>query len=147
MDPFSKKLLEELEQMQQQSGRILRSMSLARMMPLETEGWQPAMDIYESEDKVHVYADLAGVARESLRVTVTDQRLQISGLRELPAHQSIACIHQLEIELGGFQRTVSLPAAVDVERVQSAYTNGILAVTLPKKARKGRVTIRINPGE
>ena len=75
MDPFSKKLLEELEHMQQQTGRILRSMSLTRMMPLESGGWQPAMDIYEGEDRIFVYADLAGVDADSLRVTVTDQQL------------------------------------------------------------------------
>jgi HSP20 family protein len=139
MDPFSKKLLEELEQMQQ-TGRILRSMSLTRMMPLESGGWQPAMDIYEAEDRIFVYADLAGVTADSLQVTVTDQQLQVSGVRELPTAEAIACIHQLEIELGAFQRTVTLPAVVDVDRVQSAYSGGILAVTLPKRARKGRVT-------
>ena len=146
MDPFSKKLLEELEQMQQHTGRILRSMSLSRMMPVESGGWQPAMDIYEAEDSVHVYADLAGVASESLQVTVAGQRLRISGCRRLPPHQSNACIHQLEIELGDFERTVALPAEVDVERVRSTYTNGILVVTLPKKTRQGKVFIRITPG-
>jgi len=80
-------------------------------------------------------------------VTVDGQQLRISGVRQLPAHQSIACIHQLEIELGGFQRTLPLPSAVEVEGVKSAYTNGILAVTLPKQTRKGRVMIRITPGE
>ena len=147
MDPFSKKMLEELEQMQQHTGRILRSMSLSRMMPLESGGWQPAVDIYEAEEKVHVYADLAGISSESLRVTATGQQLQISGVRELPKHTSIACIHQLEIELGAFQRVVPLPATVDVDRVESSYSNGILIITLPKRVRKGKVTIRINPGE
>ncbi|MDX9835667.1 MAG: Hsp20/alpha crystallin family protein, partial [Desulfobulbus sp.] len=66
MDPFSKKLLEELEHMQHQTGRILRSMSVTRMMRLESAGWQPAMDIYEAEDWIFVYADLAGVAADSL---------------------------------------------------------------------------------
>ena len=147
MDSFSKKMLEELVQMQQHTGRILRSMSLSRMMTLESDGWQPAIDIYEAEDHIYVYADLAGVASDTLRVVVEGQRLQISGMRHLPACQSVACIHQLEIELGDFQRTVDLPFAVDVEGVDSNYTNGILVVTLPKRVRKGRVTIRITPGE
>lgn len=147
MDPISKKLLEELEQMQRHTGRVLRSMSLSRMMPMGLSSWQPAVDIYEAENNVYVYADLAGVAGETLRVTVDGQRLQISGIRQLPPHPSIACIHQLEIELGTFQRTVALPSAVDVEGVESSYVNGILVVTLPKRIRKGKVTIRITPGE
>ena len=147
MDPFSKKLLEELEQMQQHTGRILRSMSLPRMMPTESGGWQPAVDIYEAENSIHVYAELAGVVADSLRVTVDGQQVHISGVRQLPAHQSIACIHQLEIELGGFHRSLSLPSAVEVDGVESSYVNGILVVTLPKRVRKGKVSIRITPGE
>ena len=108
MDPFSKKLLEELEQMQQHTGRILRTMSLPRMMSTDAGGWQPAMDIYEAEDSIFVYAELAGVVAESLKVTVDGQRISISGIRQLPSHKSIACIHQLEIELGAFQRILRI---------------------------------------
>ncbi len=145
MDPIRKKMLEELEQMQR-TGRILRNMSLCRRVPMAMEGWQPAVDIYEAENNVYIYADLAGVVPESLRVTVDGHLLQISGVRQLPAHPSIACIHQLEIELGVFQRTVALPSMVVVEEVESAYTNGILVVTLPKRTKKGKVTIRITSG-
>lgn len=147
MDPFSKKLLEELEQMQQHTGRILRTMSLPRMMSTDAGGWQPAMDIYEAEDSIFVYAELAGVVAESLKVTVDGQRISISGIRQLPSHKSIACIHQLEIELGSFQRILALPSAVEVDGVESTYVNGMLMVTLPKRVRKGKVTIRITPGE
>jgi HSP20 family protein len=147
MDPISKKLLEGLEQMQQHTGRILRSMSLSRMMPMESGGWQPAIDIYEADNHIYVYVDLAGVATDTLRLLVDGQRLQISGIRHLPAYPSIACIHQLEIELGDFQRTVTLPSAVEVEEVESSYVNGMLIVTLPKRTKKGRMTIRIMPGE
>ena len=147
MDPFSKKLLKELEQMQQHTGRILRTMSLPRMMSTDGGGWQPAVDIYEADDSIYVHAELAGVVAESLKVTVDGQRISISGQRQLPDHQTIACIHQLEIELGGFQRTLTLPAAVEVEAVESSYVNGMLMVTLPKRVRKGKVTIRITPGE
>ncbi|MBM9616556.1 Hsp20/alpha crystallin family protein [Desulfobulbus rhabdoformis] len=147
MDPFSKKLLKELEQMQQHTGRILRTMSLPRMMSTEGGGWQPAVDIYEAEDSIYVHAELAGVVAESLKVTVDGQCVNISGLRQLPDHQTIACIHQLEIELGAFQRTLTLPAAVEVDGVESSYVNGMLMVTLPKRVRKGKVTIRITPGE
>lgn len=147
MDPFSKKLFKELEQMQQQTGRMLRSMSLSRMMPMDPGNWQPPVDIYEAEQEIYVYVDLAGAERETLQVTVDEQRLLISGRRQLPAQKSIACIHQLEIELGDFRRTVVLPSRVDVERADSTYTNGILVVTLPKRLKAGKVNIRINPGE
>lgn len=147
MDPLSKKLFKELEHMQQQTGRMLRNMSIARMMPMESGNWQPPVDIYEAEDEIYVYVDLAGVDSDKLQVTVDEHQLLVAGKRRLPSQKSIACIHQLEIELGQFQRNVSLPAVVDVAKVKSEYLNGILVVTLPKKKKKGKVQIRITPGE
>lgn len=145
MDPLSKKLLEDLAQMQQYTGRILRSMAFSRMMPIAS--WQPAVDIYEAPHTIYVYAEIGATLPDSLQVSVEGRQLQISGVRQLPSHEAIACIHQLEIEQGSFQRTVTLPATVDVEGVESHYMNGLLLVTLPKRRLKGKVTIRIVPGE
>ena len=147
MDQFSKKLLKELEQMQQQSGRILRSMSIARMIPAEGRGWQPAVDIYETENEYLLYAELAGTDSDSLQVVVEGQSIRISGLRQLSGHPSIACIHQLEMELGPFQRTLTLPGAIELDEVHSTYSNGVLQVVLPKKGKKPRRTISIQSGE
>ncbi len=104
------------------------------------------MDIYEAEDRIFVYADLAGVTADSLQVTVTDQQPQVSGVRELPTAEAIACIHQLEIELGAFQRTVTLPAVVDVDRVQSGLQRRHTGGDPAQAGEKGRVTISITPG-
>jgi HSP20 family protein len=130
--------------MQAQTGRMLRSMSLTRMMPFETTGYQPPVDVYQAEDEVYVYCDLAGTAPESIELLAAEHQLRISGRRQLPPQKSIACIHQLEIELGGFERTISLPTQIDVNRVQSDYSNGILTVILPSKRKKGKVKIEIS---
>lgn len=147
MDRFSKKILQELEEMQQQTGRMLRNMSLSRMMPMESRHWQPAADVYEAETDIFIYFDLAGVEPETLEVVVGEHQLRLSGNRQLPSQGSIACIHQLEIELGRFERTLSLPSLVDVDRTVSSYTDGILTITLPKKEKKGRIRIRVQGGE
>lgn len=131
----------------QQSGRILRSMSIASMIPAEGRGWQPAVDIYETENAFLLYAELAGATSESLQVVVEGRSIRISGVRQLSTHPSIACIHQLEMELGSFQRRLTLPAVVEVDEVHSSYTHGILLVVLPKKKRKPRRTISIQRGE
>ena len=143
MDSLSRKLMKELEEMQQQTGRMLRNMSLARMMSMESSQWQPAIDVYESDDEFIVYCDLAGTDSESFSVVVDESHVRISGKRQLPRHATIACVHQLEIELGLFNRTVTLPGVVDVDNVKSVYTNGILTVSLPKKQNRGRVNITI----
>lgn len=146
MDSFSKKLFAELEEMEQ-VGRRMRNMSLARMMPFTSGSWQPPVDVYEAEDELYLYADLAGAAAQSLSVTADERQVRIQGLRRLPPQPSIACVHQLEIELGSFDRTVSLPASVDASRVTSVYTDGILVITLPKRKKTCKVQIRIIPGD
>jgi len=147
VDPLSRKLLKELEEMQERTGRMLRNMSMARLVSLQSGGWQPPADIYESEQEYYVYFDLAGVDPQSFSVMVEGHQLRVHGKRHLPPHRSIACIHQLEIELGPFDRTITLPGTVDIDAVTSSYTNGILTVTLPKKVNRDKINIEISMGE
>ena len=147
MDSLSRKLMKEIEAMQQQTGRMLRNMSLARTMSFESGQWQPAVDVYESSKELIIYCDLAGTDTESFSVVVDETHVRISGKRQLPQHEAIACVHQLEIELGQFNRSISLPWPVEVEKVRSVYSNGILTVSLPKKQSRGRVDITITCGD
>jgi HSP20 family protein len=144
MDSFSKKLLAELREMEQ-TGRMLRNMSAAGMMPYKSGGWEPAVDVYEGETELYMYVDLAGVDKQALELVAEERQVRIKGVRQLPGHGSIACIHQLEIELGSFDRTVALPGPVMVDGVTSVYKNGFLIITLPKRQHRGKVQITIHP--
>ncbi len=126
---------------------MIRNMSLAMMLPLESGAWQPHVDIYESEEEIYIYFDLAGADKGSLAVAVDDRQVRVSGRRKLPQNTPVACVHQLEIELGCFDRVINIPAIVEVDRVTSNYKNGILAIILPKKKKKGKVQIKITSGE
>lgn len=143
MDPIRKRLLQELEEMQAQTGRMLRSMSLTRMMPAGAIIYQPPVDIYQAEDEVYIFCDIAGADPESIEVLASEHQLQIRGRRSLPPQKSIACIHQLEIELGEFERVVSLPTVIDVEQVCSDYKDGILTIILPCRRKQGKTKITI----
>ncbi len=147
MDPLSKKIVREIEEMQHHTSRMLRNMSLARMLPFESGSCQPHVDVYESELEIFIYFDLAGADSESLSVVADDKQVRVSGRRELPENTPVACVHQLEIELGSFDRIVSLPATVDVDLVTSSYKNGILIITLPKKKKSGKVSVTITSDE
>lgn len=147
MDSLNKKLLKELEEMQLQTGRMLRNMSIARMLSPGTGTWSPPVDIYESEGEFWIYVDLSGADRESLSVIVAEHQLRFYGTRQLPPKKTIDCVHQLEIELGGFDRTINLPGSIDVDAVSSSYTDGILTIVLPKIKRKSKVNITISTGE
>ena len=139
--------MKEFEAMQQQTGRMLRNMSLAGRMSFESGKWQPAVDVYESDREFIVYFELAGTDRESFSVVVDQSHVRVSGKRQLPKHDAIACVHRLEIELGLFDRLISLPGPVNVDQVRSVYINGILTVFLPKKQKRGGVNITIICGD
>ena len=146
MAPLPKKLFREIQEIQMLTGRMLRNMSFPRMIKLESGLWQPPVDIYESGEEITVYCDLAGVAKDSLELLVAEHQLYISGRRQLPKPQPLVRIHQLEIELGEFERTVPLPAIIDVELVSSSYLDGILVVSLKKRRVEGQITVRIQVG-
>jgi HSP20 family protein len=147
LDSLSRKLLKELEEMQMHTGRMFRNMSIARMMSPESGIRYPLIDIYESADEFCVYADVAGTDGESLSVTAGESQVRIRGRKVLPARKSIDCVHQLEIEAGSFDRTVSLPGTVEIDEVTSSCKDGILTVVLPKKKRRGKVNITISTGD
>jgi len=142
MAPIGRKLVREIQEMQLQTGRMLRNMSFTRMVKIESGPWQPPVDIYESEEEITVYCDVAGVLKDSLELLVEEHQLHISGRRQLPVTQSIVCIHQLEIELGAFARTVALPVAINVEQISSSCLGGILVVSLKKKMAS-QIIVRI----
>lgn len=145
MAPISRKLFREIQEMQMQTGRMLRNMAFTRMVKIESGLWQPPVDIYESVDEVIVLCDLAGVVKDSLELLVEEQQLHVRGRRQLLRPETIVCIHQLEIELGPFERTVALPVAIDVDRASSSYLDGILVVSLKKRV-ESQIIVRIEVG-
>lgn len=129
--------------MERYVGRMMRNMSLAKMVNFTSGMWTPAIDIYETEDAVLVYIDVSGVDPEKAGITVDPKAITVSGERRFP-HKNLHNIHQMEIEYGYFQRTVSLPVPVDVANASSALKNGLLIVTLPKLKNKGSIKIKLS---
>ena len=105
-------------------------------------GWVPAMDIVENDDAFLALADLPGLTKDDIEISVEDGMLSISGERK-SAHTSdeeSKGFKRLERAWGTFRRSFSLPQGVDLEKVSASFTDGVLTVTLPKteivKARK-----------
>jgi HSP20 family protein len=134
MDDFDRRIIEELKEMERQMGRMLRNTALTRMMPLSScSEWEPAVDVYETTDDIIVYMDTAGIDMDNLTVIAEKTKVIVEGRRALPKRGNICCIHQLEIELGCFKRTMSFPVAVAVSSTSVNCKNGILEIRLPKQ--------------
>ena len=96
------------------------------------EGWTPALDIYEDKDKYVVKAELPGLKNEDIDVSLEGNTLTISGERKREEEKEEGDTYRSERYFGRFQRTVTLPAAVDASKIQATYKDGVLTVTVPK---------------
>ncbi len=94
--------------------------------------WKPPTDIYETDDALVVYMDIAGMRAEDFSVQLADGILTISG--ERPSHrvEGKPHYHAMEVQVGPFERRFRLPAPVDPGSIQASYEGGFLAVRLAK---------------
>jgi HSP20 family protein len=95
-------------------------------------GWTPALDVYEQKDHFIVKAELPGMKKEDITVSLHDGSLSISGERKSETKHEDAEVYRAERFFGRFQRTVTLPAPVAPDKVKAQYKDGVLTVTLPK---------------
>jgi len=136
MDDFDRRILEEFKELERQMGRMLRSTSLSRTVPMtSSEGWQPDVDVYETADDLIVLMDTAGIDMDNMTVTAQKNSITVEGRRSLPKRGNVCCIHQLEIEMGFFKRTISFPVLVQIEAINFSCQNGILEIKIPKETR------------
>lgn len=136
MDEFDRRILEEFKELERQMGRMLRSSSLSRIIPItSSDGWQPAVDVYETTDDIIVLMDTAGVDMNNITITAENKRISVEGRRNLPKRGNVCCIHQLEIEMGYFKRTIFFPIAVKFSEPVFNCSNGILEIRLPKETK------------
>ncbi len=94
--------------------------------------WNPAVDLYEDKDNVIVKAELPGLKREDIAVSLHDGALSISGERKSEEKAGNTEARRTERFVGRFQRTISLPSSVKADNVNAQYKDGVLTVTLPK---------------
>lgn len=106
---------------------------------LRGDRFQPAMDVYETEKALIVRFELAGVRGADLRVTVDGDVVRVSGVRLAPPPgEEVQRLHQMEIGFGPFERSLRIPVEIDRDAVSANLEEGILTVTLPKRARQRR---------
>jgi HSP20 family molecular chaperone IbpA len=103
--------------------------------------WQPALDIYETQDQFLLVFSLPGVRAEDLEVMVADGRLVVSGRRLLPLPPGVRA-HLIESPRGYFERRVRLPGNSDLAALGTELADGQLLVRVPKVSRPA-VQIRV----
>ncbi len=107
---------------------------LGRGEELSNRSWRPAVDIRETEDAYQVHAELPGLTKDDIQITIENNVLKLSGERRFEKDTKEEEYHRIERAYGSFTRAFSLPSRVDSERVEASFQDGILTVTVPKAA-------------
>lgn len=111
--------------------------------PSSTTGWMPATDIRESEEAFTVVAELPGLDKKDVDVTLENNVLTLRGERTFENEDNQDNYHRVERTYGRFQRSFTLPNGIDAEKVSATFTNGLLTLTVPKAATARARTIKV----
>ena len=108
--------------------------------------WVPALDVYEEKDSYVVQVELAGVAKEDVKISLEQGTLTIAGERKREVQNAEAEVYHTERFQGRFQRTINLPETIAADKVTAQYKDGVLTVTLPKHeaAKPRQIDIAVN---
>ena len=107
--------------------------------------WSPAVDVHQSEDAVEVVAELPGMKREEIELSLEDGALIIAGERKLEKEHDESRTFRNERFHGQFKRIIQLPVDVDAGAISARYSDGELRVHLPvaAEAKPKRITVNV----
>ena len=104
----------------------------------------PQIELAESDDDIAVRAEMPGVSPEDVRIEVTGNVLKLSGEKSAEKEEKGRNYHFSERQYGSFSRMIQLPSSVDADKVDATYKDGVLTITLPKRAeaKPRRIPVR-----
>ena len=111
--------------------------------PTAAFGWSPSVDVLDEKDKITVKAEIPGMKREDIDVSICENTLCICGERKEEQEYKEGQSYASERYFGRFERDIPLPSAVDANKVNASYKDGVLTVTVPKTEQAKRQQIEI----
>lgn len=104
--------------------------------------WSPAVDIAETEDRYIVQAELPGMTKEDVKISVVNNVLTIRGEKKLKGEKTGS--FRTERRYGEFLRSFSLPSHIENEKIDARFENGLLTIAIPKveEARPKMIEIK-----
>jgi len=99
---------------------------------LAVREWTPKLDMFDRGDRVIIKAELPGVNKEDIDLSVAGGILTIKGERKAEEEVEDEDYYCCERYRGSFYRAIQLPADVDTDKIEANYENGVLEINLPK---------------
>lgn len=106
----------------------------------------PSLDVFEEKDELVVKADLPGMNKDEIEVTVTENVVTIKGEKKKEEEVKEKDYYRRERSYGSFVRSVELPCEVKSDQIKANFKDGVLEVRMPKteEAKKKSVSIKID---
>lgn len=120
----------EIEQMQRDMDRLFNRMTRFDRPAIAPEF--PAINIWANEEGLVVTAELPGVNTDDIDISVVNETLTLSGIRQPDTLEEGDKYHRRERRHGKFSRTFQLPFAIEADNVEAVFENGVLHVSLPR---------------
>jgi len=105
--------------------------------------WHPSFDVSETDEHVHVKADLPGIDVKDLDITIENNVLTVRGEKKQEKEDKSECYHCVERYYGSFSRSFTLPATVNADSIEAVYKDGVLQLTIPKSEASKRKKIEV----
>ena len=117
--------------------------SLLSAFPGQLELKAPSVDVIDRDSEIVVRAEIPGVDKKDLDISVNGRSLTIKGSSESKSEEGKGDYYRCEISQGSFTRTVRLPEEVDGAHTKSTFKDGLLELRLPKMEKSHRQTIKV----
>jgi len=142
-DPFR-----DLISIQDRMNRMFeQSLSRSRLEEgISAAAWTPAVDIYETSDRIVLKAELPGMTNEDIDIQIHESTLTLKGERRFSRDVQEENYLRIERAYGSFQRSFTLPSSVQQGKVCATFRDGVLEVVMPKveegKGKRIAISVR-----
>jgi HSP20 family protein len=113
---------------------------------LTTTNFAPLVDIYEDEHTITLKLGVPGIEEKDIDVRIEGNTLTVHGERNIEKEEKEENYRRVERQYGSFTRSFTLPSSVDTGQVNAHYDNGVLKISLAKKAEAKPKQIKVNLG-
>ena len=125
-------------QMEDVFDRVFRGWPTRRLDP-DLVGWVPPLDMIDRKNEILLRADLPGLDRQDIQLSVENGVLTLQGSRQKETEEKDDDCYAMERWAGAFARSIALPQGLDPDRVEASFKNGVLEIRVPKtKEAKGK---------
>ncbi|MFB3815572.1 MAG: Hsp20/alpha crystallin family protein [Terriglobales bacterium] len=144
-DPFR-----ELTTLHDQMNRLFREaygpLTTGREESLAAGSFVPPVDVYEDEHAIVLKMEVPGIDQKDIDIRLENSVLTVRGERKFEKEKKEENFQRVERRYGSFSRSFTLPNTVDTDNVNADYENGVLKITLAKRAEAKPKQIKVNVG-